>query len=59
MASLIQRNEVKKVGMTRPYPLEWVLVPYPPKFKLPTLHTYNGKNFLTSIFITFGLNLVM
>ena len=30
--------------MTRPYPLEWDSVPYPSKFKLPTLHTYNGKN---------------
>jgi len=29
--------------MTRPYPLEWDLVPYPPKFKSPTLHTYDGN----------------
>jgi len=43
IASLAQRNELKKVGMTRPYLLEWDSVPYPPKFKPPMLHTYNGK----------------
>jgi len=30
--------------MTHSYPLEWDLVPYPPKFKPPTLHTYDGKS---------------
>ena len=30
--------------MTRPYPLEWDSVSYPPKFKPPTLHTYDGKS---------------
>jgi len=30
--------------MTRPYPLEWNSVPYPPKFKPLTLHTYDGKS---------------
>jgi len=29
--------------MTHPYPLEWDSVPYPPKFKPPMLHTYDGK----------------
>ena len=43
IASLAQRDELKKMGMTRPYPLEWDLVPYPLKFKPPTLHTYDGK----------------
>jgi len=43
IASLTQRDELKKVGMTRPYPLEWDSVPYPSKFKSPTLHTYDGK----------------
>ena len=33
-----------KVGMTRPYPLEWDSVSYPPKFKPPTLHMYDGKS---------------
>jgi len=43
IASLAQRDELKKVGTTRPYPLEWDSVPYSPKFKPPTLHTYDGK----------------
>jgi len=30
--------------MTRPYPLEWDSVPYPPKFKPSTLHMYDGKS---------------
>ena len=41
---LAQRDELKKAGMTCPYPLEWDSVPYPPKFKPPTLHTYDGKS---------------
>ena len=41
--SLIKRDELKKVGMTHPYPLEWDSFPYPPKFKPPILHTYDGK----------------
>jgi len=44
IASLTQRDELKKVGMTRSYPLQWDSIPYPPKFKPPTLHTYNGKS---------------
>ena len=38
ISSLAQRDELKKVGAVRPYPLEWDSVPYPPKFKPPTLH---------------------
>jgi len=30
--------------MTRPYPLEWDSVLYPPKFKPPTLHMYDLKS---------------
>ena len=30
----------------RSYPLEWDSVPYPPKFKSPTLHTYDSKSSL-------------
>ena len=43
IASLAQRDELKKMGMTRLYQLEWHSVPYPPKFKSPMLHTYDGK----------------
>ena len=32
IAFLAQRDELKKVGMTSPYPLEWDSVPYPSKF---------------------------
>ena len=38
IASLTQRDKLKKVGIVRPYPLEWDSVSYPPKFKPPTLH---------------------
>jgi len=44
IASLSQRDEQKKVGMIRPYLLEWDSVPYPLKFKPLTLHMYNGKS---------------
>jgi len=44
IASLTQRDELKKVGVVRPYPLEWDSVPYPLKFKPPTLHSYDGKS---------------
>ena len=30
IASLTQRDQLKKVGAVRPYPLEWDSVPYPP-----------------------------
>ena len=46
IASQAQRDELKKVGMTHSYPLEWHSVSYPPKFKLSTLHTYNSKSSL-------------
>ena len=44
IASLAQRDELKKVGATHPYSLDWDSVPYPPKFKPPTLHSYDGKS---------------
>jgi len=44
IASLAQRDKLKKVGITRPYPLKWDSVPHPPKFKPPTLNTYDGKS---------------
>jgi len=44
IASLPQRDELKKVRMTHPYPLEWDSVSYPPKFKPPTLHTHDVKS---------------
>jgi len=44
IASLTQRDELKKVRAVCPYPLEWDSVPYPLRFKPPTLHTYDGKS---------------
>ena len=59
IASLTQRDELKKVGAVRPYPLEWDSVPYPPKFKPPILHSYDGKSSQISIFTTSDRKLVM
>jgi len=44
LTSLAQRDELKRVGKTHPYLLEWDSVPYPPKFKPLMLHTYDGKS---------------
>ena len=44
LASLSQRDGLRKAGMTRPYPPEWDSVPYPPRFKLPTLHSYDDRS---------------
>ena len=44
IASLTQRDELKKVGAVRPYSLEWDSVACPPKFKPPMLHMYDGKS---------------
>ena len=44
IAPLTQRDELKKVVAVHPYPLEWDSIPYPPKFKPPTLHMYDGKS---------------
>ena len=43
IASLAQQGEMKKAGMVRPYPAGWDATPYPPRFKPPTLHSYDGK----------------
>ena len=44
IASLSQRDELKKVRMMRPHQLEWDSVPYPSRFKSPMLHMYDGKS---------------
>jgi len=28
--------------VVKPYPVEWDIAPYPPKFKAPSLHTFDG-----------------
>jgi len=44
IASIAQRDELKKEGMTRLYPLDLDSVLYLSKFKPPTLHTNDGKS---------------
>ena len=59
IALLAQKDELKKVGMTHLYLLEWDSVSYPPKFKPPMLPMYDGKSYPTSIPITFDLKLII
>jgi len=44
VASLAQRDELKKTRAVCPYPLKWDSVSYQPKFKPPTLHSYDVKS---------------
>jgi len=41
--ALASQKGLQEVGVVRPYPAEWDLVPFPPKFKTPTLQAFNGK----------------
>ena len=41
--AIAHRGELQAVGVVRPYPVEWDDTPYPPKFKAPSLHTFDGK----------------
>jgi len=59
IASLAQRDELKKAGMTRPYPLEWDLVPYPPSLSHLCYIRIMVKAHQTSISITFDPRLEM
>jgi len=43
LEALTNRKGLQEVGVVRPYPTEWDLVPYPPKFKAPTLQVFDGK----------------
>ena len=43
LEALTNRKGLQEVGVVRPYPTEWDLVPYPPKFKAPTLQAFDGK----------------
>ena len=43
LEAIAQRDDLKEVGVVRPYPVEWDVVPYPPKFKELTLYTFDGK----------------
>ena len=43
LETLANRGDFQDVGIIWPYPAEWDTALYPPKFKAPTLHTFDGK----------------
>jgi len=43
LEALTNRKGLQEAGVVRPYPAEWDLVPYPSKFKAPTLQAFDGK----------------
>ena len=42
LEALANRKGLPEVAV-QPYPTEWDLVPYPPKFKAPTLQAFDDK----------------
>jgi len=43
LEAIANRSNLQEAGIIRPYPAEWDVAPYLPKFKAPTLHTFNSK----------------
>ena len=43
LEALTNRKGLQEAGVVWPYPAEWDLVPYPPKFKALTLQAFDGK----------------
>jgi len=43
LEAIANRSNLQETGVVRPYPVEWDVVPYPFKFKAPTLQTFDGK----------------
>ena len=43
LEALANRGGLQDVGIIRSYPAEWDTAPYPPKFKAPTLHTFDDN----------------
>ena len=43
LEALTNQKGLQEAGVVRPYPAEWDLVPYPPKFKAPTLQAFDDK----------------
>ena len=41
--ALAHRGDLQDVGVVWPYPEKWDTTLYPPRFKAPTLHTFDGK----------------
>jgi len=46
LEAIANQSSLQEVGIVRPYLVEWDTVPYPPKFKTPTLQAFNGKGLL-------------
>ena len=42
-SKLSQIEAIQEVGVVRPSPVEWDVALYPPRFKAPTLHTFDSK----------------
>ena len=55
LEALANQKSLQEAGVLRPYPAEWDLVPYPPKFKTPTLQAFDGRGHRTSIYTTSSL----
>ena len=43
LEAISNRSNLQEVGVVRPYPVEWDSSPYPPRFKAPNLHVFDGK----------------
>ena len=43
LEAISNRSNLQEVGVVRPYPVEWDLAPYPPRFKGPNVHAFDGK----------------
>jgi len=43
LEALANRGGLQAVEIIQPYPAEWDTDPYPPKFKAPTLYTFDHK----------------
>ena len=52
LEALTNRDGLQDVGIVGPYLAEWDTAPYPPKFKAPTLHTFDGKGPRTNTYTT-------
>jgi len=42
LEALANRKGLQEAEVVWPYPAEWDLIPYPPKFKAPTLQAFDG-----------------
>ena len=55
LEALTNRKGLQEAGVVRPYPTEWDLVPYPPKFKAQPSKHLMGKVHRTNISTTLSL----